>query len=400
MKIDDSPAFIRRTAVLFTITYMVSYITRTNYGAIISELVNAMDASRTQLSVALTGSFITYGAGQLLSGLLGDRFSPKKLVLAGLCTTSCMNALLTLCSAPGQMVFLWCVNGLAQAFMWPPMVKLMSALPEKDYPYVSVRVSWGASFGTIAVYLLSPLLISFAGWRAVFLFSAACGALMAFVWARLSYDTPVERAHGGEKAHGGKSPLFSPLVLWVMGAIILQGMLRDGVTTWMPSYIGETYSLSSGISILTGVTLPVFGILFMQLAALLYTKRLKNPLLCAGTIFSVGAAASLGLRLFSGGAAGASVFLAAILAGCMHGVNFLLITQIPPFFKKYGNVSTVSGVLNSCVYIGSALSTYGVAAISEIYGWNAALTLWSAVAFAGTAICLLCAAPWKRKMGE
>ena len=45
----------------------------------------------------------------------------------------------------------------------------------------------------------------------------------------------------------------------VMIAIVMQGMLRDGVTTWMPSYISETYNLSNAIAILTGVVLPVFS---------------------------------------------------------------------------------------------------------------------------------------------
>ena len=46
----------------------------------------------------------------------------------------------------------------------------------------------------------------------------------------------------------------------VMVAIVLQGALRDGVTTWMPSFISETFHLSSEVSILSGVCLPLFAI--------------------------------------------------------------------------------------------------------------------------------------------
>lgn len=400
MTADNSRGFVRRTALLFTITYMVSYITRINYGAIVSEMGLALDVSKTRVSMALTGSFITYGVGQLVSGVLGDRFSPKRLVTLGLCTTTCMNLLLPLCSSPEPMLVVWCVNGFAQAFMWPPMVRLMAVLPESDYTYTSVRVSWGSSFGTIVVYLVSPLLISLFGWRAVFVASAVCGAVMALLWNRFAYDAPPEPkpSDSGEKPAGVRM-LLSPLIFCVMAAIVLQGILRDGVTTWMPSYISETYDLSSRVSILTGVTLPIFGVVCMQLAAKLYTKAIKNPLLCAGALFGVGAAAALGLRLCSGGAAGVSVLLSALLTGCMHGVNFLLICIIPAFFKKYGNVSTASGLLNFCTYIGSALSSYGIAALSENFGWSLTLTVWLAVALGGTAICLGCARTWGRKMG-
>ena len=44
--------------------------------------------------MALTGSFITYGTGQIISGVLGDRISPKKLVSRGLLVTVLMNVLL------------------------------------------------------------------------------------------------------------------------------------------------------------------------------------------------------------------------------------------------------------------------------------------------------------------
>lgn len=50
-------------AILFGLTYMVSYITRTNYGAIITEMQSATGYSKSLLSMALTCSFITYGGG-------------------------------------------------------------------------------------------------------------------------------------------------------------------------------------------------------------------------------------------------------------------------------------------------------------------------------------------------
>ena len=75
---------ISRMTLLFALTYMVSYITRINYGAIISEMVRVTCFSRSQLSMALTGSFITYGVGQIISGICGDGFSPKKILSFGL----------------------------------------------------------------------------------------------------------------------------------------------------------------------------------------------------------------------------------------------------------------------------------------------------------------------------
>lgn len=61
---------------LFMFTYMVSYLTRINYGAIIVEISDELGIAASLLSLAVTGSFITYGTGQLLSGyrFLGKLF--------------------------------------------------------------------------------------------------------------------------------------------------------------------------------------------------------------------------------------------------------------------------------------------------------------------------------------
>lgn len=311
--------------------------------------------------MALTGSFITYGAGQLVSGVLGDYISPKKLIFLGLSLTVLMNLCIPFCRNPYQMLVVWCFNGFAQSFLWPP-------------------------------------LISFWGWRTVFFFSAICGIIMILVWNRYCEDAPVISIENASiQGSSQKNSFLSPLLLCIMLTIVLQGMLRDGVTTWMPSYISETYHLSHAAAILTGVLLPLFGLLCIQAASTLYIRKFSNPLSCAGVFFFTGTLFSLSLFCSTGKNATFSVFFSALLTGCMHGVNLIQVCMIPPFFKKQGNVSTVSGVLNSCTYIGSATSTYGIAVLSDRIGWSSTLLIWVLLTFAGTLICIACARPWRKK---
>lgn len=398
-------ARVNHMILLFMAAYFVSYITRINYGAIIAEMERATGLAKPVLSLSLTGSFITYGAGQIVSGICGDRFQPKKLVFIGLLTTSAMNSILPFCKDPVWMLAVWCVNGFAQAFMWPPIVRLMAVLfSEEDYKRASVVVSFGSSLGTIAVYLASPFLISWLGWKSVFWVSAGCGILMALIWRKQCCEVPPPSIEIQDSPQGKKAsaPLFTPLLLLIMAAIACQGALRDSVTTWMPSYISETYHLSSSVSILTGVILPVFSILSFQAAALLYQKVLRSPLLCACVIFGCGTAAAAVFLLLGGRSVVGSVLVSALLTGCMHGVNLILICMLPPFFKQRGNVSTISGLLNSCTYVGSAVSTYGIAVVSEHAGWQATIVLWLVVAAVGTLICAVCIPGWNRfqKMGR
>lgn len=386
-----------RLALLLAATYMISYVTRINFGAIISEMADTTGFGKSALSMSLTGSFICYGAGQLLSGILGDRISAKKLVSLGLGASVIMNLLIPACQDPWQMLAVWCVNGLAQAFLWPPMVKIMTErLSPEDYRQAVTKVSWGSSAGTILIYLLAPVVITASSWHGVFYGSAAAGLLMLVLWNIRATDTEVAEKQSAKQENAAKI-LLSPMMLLILLAIVLQGMLRDGITTWTPSLIAESFGLSNAVSILTGVLLPVFSILSFQAANRLYCKRFENPLACAGLLFGCGSICAVLLYLCFGKSVVASAFLCAALTGCMHGVNLMLVCMLPPFFSKYGNAATVSGVLNSCTYTGSAISTYGIAALSENFGWKNTVLLWFLIALAGCAICVACKGTWKKR---
>lgn len=390
---------------LFTLVYMVSYMTRINYGAIISEMESATNFSRSSLSMALTGSFITYGVGQIISGVLGDKFSPKKLVLCGLMTTVLMNFLIPICNSPYIMTAVWCINGFAQSFIWPPLVRLMtSLLSSDDYKRVATKVVCGSSVGTILIYLISPLIISLFNWKAVFLFSALCGVVMLVLWACSPYDEQpqiIEKSKDEYKDADVKLKknfsMFSPVMICIMLAIVFQGMLRDGVTTWMPTYVSDVYKLSNIISILSGVILPIITIVCMETTTAIYSKLIKNPVICATLIFGLGMISAIVIYILSGQNFPLSVSFMALLTGCMNSVNVLLITMLPAHFKKFGKTSTVTGALNSCTYIGSALSTYGIALLSEKLGWNFTLFTWILICAIGTFFCVVSIKGWNKK---
>lgn len=88
---------VTRLMLLFMTTYLISYLTRVNYAAVVTEIADAEGILRSVASLALTGSAVTYGVGQLLSGWLGDRIQPRTLVFCGLLTTLLTNLLIPLC---------------------------------------------------------------------------------------------------------------------------------------------------------------------------------------------------------------------------------------------------------------------------------------------------------------
>ena len=401
----------RRLTLLCAAVYFCSYLTRLDYGAVMVEMVRAEGFSRVDASAALTGLFITYGFGQLISGYLGDRVRPQLLIFFGLIACGLMNLLIPFCPSPAWMTVVWSVNGLAQAMMWPPLVRIMSQhMTESEYKVATVHVSWGSSLGTIVIYLMIPLLLKVSSWRGVFYCAAAVGMGMAAFWmaryGRVERTLPLQEqaAPADEPGDAGKSGgglrALMPLLAIMMGVIICQGTLRDGITTWMPTYLADTYHMENGKSILTGVLLPLFGMVCYQIVLWMNHKLVKNELQCAAIIFGVGLVSLLALRLLHAHSFALSVLILAFAVASMHGVNLIMTCMTPKYLAGSGKISMISGLLNACTYIGSALSMYGVALIADRFGWTVTESLWCAVALLGTLCAAACVPQWGKLRKE
>jgi len=356
---------------------------------------------------------VTYALGQILSGYLGDRLKPQNVILCGFLLTGAMNLSVGFLQNPGILVALWAVNGFAQALMWPPMLAILAKyLSNDEYSRACVWVGWGSAGGTIAVYAGTPLIISLLDYHWVFLICGAGGLLMALAWKTLyerkfrSGNVPEYQEKKPAAADGtvGAAPKFNLNAGVIMGivmlAIVLHGALRDGVTNWLPTFVSDAFHLDSSAAILTGVLLPIFQIFCTSIASTIYRSAIPNAALCAAAIFGTGALSAVLFALLMGTGSLVTLVLLGLVAGCMHGINFVLVCMVPRYFKKFGHMSLVTGIFNSSTYVGSSVSTYGIALFSHSCGWNATVYLWAGIAAAGALLCLLIVRRWARFTAE
>lgn len=409
----NDPKMVALLAWVCTFIYFMSYMTRLNYAAVIPEISSDTGIAKNLLAFPVTGLFITYGIGQLISGWLGDRIQPKWLMFFGLGLSTCMNLLLPLNQNVVYMTVVWCINGFGQALMWPPMVKVLSGyLSSENYVKAAFTVILGSTSGTIGVYLVAAACTYFLTWQSLFYICSAFGLLGMVIC--VTGITKVERfadKYGeavdgpvllnGEKVEAPKATVkitsaIAIMIAVIMLAIVLQGSLRDGVTTWMPTYIKETFNLGSGSAILSGVILPLFTLVCVATVKAIFPRFIKNELTFAGIIFATGAVAAVILSIFPTTTPVISIGCSALLVACMHGVNQMLICLVPGHFKKTGKISTISGLLNFATYVGAALSTYVFASLADGDNWRPVIILWVFIAAAGSLICFGLVKAWKR----
>ena len=83
-----------------------------------------------------------------------------------------------------------------------------------------------------------------------------------------------------------------------------------------------------------------------------------------------------------------------VASTCMVGSNIMLINLMPIHFGAIGRASSVTGVLNCSAYIGSALSSYGIGKVADLFGWSAAIDVWLGFSVFALVTALLGARRW------
>ena len=397
-------------AFLCALVYFIAYFARMDYKAVIAEMVSNEGITNENASLALTALFISYGIGQFVFGWVGDKIKPALLLITGLSISALSNLLIPFCPTYTAMTAVWCLNGVGQSMIWPPLVRIISeSLSEDDYKKAIFKVNRGSALGAVFVYILSAILIEVSSWRSVFYVAAAL-ALIGVMIVAFGINSIVSvkgkkqktesKSEEDTKSSKPKANVFVIVCLFAsLIAIALHGSLRDGVDAWMPTYISGHFSLDTSVSIMSGAIIPLFSLIAFAASTLAYKKIFKNELYCASAFFLLASVFCLLLNLFSDEKYPAflSVACFTLIVGCMHAVDIMLVSYLPNRFKKYGRISLVAGIMNFSTYVGSAVSAYGFAKISSDGGWGKTIFLWVALAICGAAVCLIAAVFQKKK---
>ncbi len=409
---------VKLLSIMCPLVYFASYLTRKDYSIVMQAIIENEGLLKAQVGQVESLAVISYGAGQIISGILGDRFKPQRLIMGGLAVTAVCNVLMPFTPA-GWRVVVWFINGFAQSMLWPPLVRIMAAvMNEKQYNTVSANTNVAGLTGTIFIYLSSSLLWLrfFRSWKLTFFTSAGLAAVILVLWIfgfrRLKNvealrferkkrpadpDTDDQNAEGAKGRLTPKLLLGSGFLLIALG-IIAQGALRDGITDWVPTFISNTFSQSSDKAILKSVVLPIIGVVSMKIVGIAANKWVRNEVTGAGVTFVGSTVLCLLLFLFYSKNEYVTLGVSALIVGTMHAINFFLICVVPARFEKYGIVSTMSGIINSLTYVGASAGVYlfGKIADNEALGWNTVLLAWVVIAAVGTAACFLAVRPWKK----
>lgn len=395
------------------VLYCASYFIRTCYAATIAPLAEEGIYSKGEIGLIGTAFFICYGIGQLISGLIGDKINPFFMVLFGSVLGAGCCFLMPAAGSLGVLIVVWAANGLFQSMLWSPILRVFSETIDESLSKKAIlNIALSLPVGTVLAYLMSSMIIKYFNWKYVFIFGGSV-VVIAVLFAgiavlcskkdiekmavipRQSAEIPNQVNKKGLAALAVSSGLFI-----IMIPSFLHGMMRDGITNWVPAMISEVYGVSTSFSIFVTIALPIFNAFGAYLVTPLYKKLGENEMKTAG-ITGLAALVPLLLMLFMNKLpVYVIIVLLALTTSVMYALNYLIISLVPVRFSKLGFTSSVSGILNSGAHIGCALSSYGFGAIAEKTGWNAVIIVWIASAVLITVFSFVSNKRWSRFLSE
>ena len=405
------------------LAYACSYIGRKNFSACLPAMIEEGFLTKAFGGTVNSAYMLVYGAGQLLSGIIGSKVKPRYMIGTGLCGAGLCNLAMGFVPSAEFMPLIWALNGLFHSMLWAPIIRTFTdLLPTGRKERAGTNIAASCSIGAVLAFLIPGFILRFAGWRVVFYISGGILLTAFLVWVignrflagyirMMEEATHIERAALLERAMSEASVSGEtrkvkralPAVilasgLWVvLFGLVCNGALRDAVESWAPTFLSDQFGLDSSMAAIISVIIPIVSISGTYVANWLHVRFLKNELYTTAVMFGIAALCVAGLFFCRESNAVICAVFMAISVSAMWGANHMFLTVVPYHFAPLGLSAAVTGMLNSIIYFATALCSALYGLLAERLGWTHLMAIWFGIGATGILVCLLGSGLWGRK---
>ena len=399
--------------------YSSAYVGRYSYAASLYYVMGDLNVTKDVAGMVSSFFFFSYASGQLLNAWMAKYYEPRRVMTIALSVSALCNLGIGLCPDVMIMRPVWLINGIAQSMLWCCLLNMQSKyLSPEDVSRAIIWNSMTVAFGTVTCYGLTALFHHFnLPWRVLFYVCCALLLTIAALWwfgigkierdvrrgialrdmseAELAKAAALPTQKTGERVRLFTRAFIPPFILACVVAATCS-FIRDGVVTWLPTILIEDFGMDPSLSTALTMILPMISLLGAMMVRRMQ-KYLRGNMFMEGLLFVV-AALSLTtiLVLYSARLALVTLALFAVMYLMLMAISNITTSIIPFACRSRGNVGGVSALLDSCCYLGSMISTYGLGYVSEQYGWMRVMVLIAVIAGVSVVICGLAALLAKR----
>lgn len=382
MKTRSANFYMNLLIFLSWLAYVSAYIGRYNFSASMIAVIGDLNATKAEVGLVTSFFFFAYGIGQLVNGLLCYKYNSKLMIFIALAASSIINLLMTFTNSVSIMKYLWGCNGIVQSVLWSSIVRLQSEyLTPKKTTTAIIVMSTTTAVGTFAAYGMASLFVALGAWRVVLYIGTGALLVTAVLWllgltkvqSKLEkhVDLVAEKTPAQEKQKIF-TPIFITAFCFVLISAAINGLIKDGVVTWVPNLIYETFAIADYFSILLTLLLPVSAIFGTALVQLIY-RKIRNYVVIMAMLFTASAVMLVIICIFYMNSIALTLVLFSLISCSMSGINNILTSALPLSGGKRWRAGTVAGIVGTFSYVGSTVAIVLLGALSESGGWSIVL---------------------------
>ena len=294
-----------RVLLLLCAMYFLLFVDRVNLATAAPFLMADLGLSNTQLGLVFSAFAYPYALFQLIGGLIGDKFGPRRTLIVSMLVV-CLATVLT--GVVGGFASLFAVRlalGFGEGCAFPTATRAMSSwTPERQWGFAQGITHTFARLGLFLTPPIVALLIAWFSWRASFFVVAAISLVWVLIWMWYFRDEP--REHPGitpediallparARAKGSRTvPWFrlARRIAPVTGVDFCYGWTLWIFQSWLPSFFVQNYQLNLGSTALYSAGVLFAGVVGDTLGGVIsdwLLRRTGNLVTARRTVIMVG----------------------------------------------------------------------------------------------------------------
>lgn len=383
-------------ALVFFVIGVIAYMDRSNIAIIAGPMMDDLQMSKTQFGFLASFFSLGYALMQVPSGVLAERFGPRKMLAIALVWWSAFTVLTGVVKNHGLLYTVRFLFGMGEAPLYPANAVFNTYwFGDNEKGRAASALLAGSYFGPVIAPLITVAIYQIFGWEAVFYIFGLVGLLMALLWLVIAKDMPEQHrlVNAAEKQliadNRGLLATDRKTVPWgrFLGcfsfhAIAAQYFVVQFVIglflIWLPTYLTEMY----------GVTLEQMGLAagapwLMMFVFLIAGGALSDRMLARGrSRFAARGSLAIGgfvifcIALYLALATESLYLNIFWLSLCLGGIGLSMGMSWASAIDIGRNFSgTVSGWMNLWGNIGALLSPILAGVLADQIGWTATLLL-------------------------
>ena len=354
--------------------YFLAVFHRSTLGVAGPQAVQRLDLSAAQLSSFVMLQLGVYAAMQVPTGILVDRFGPRRMLLAATLTMGAAQLLFSQVHSYPLALLARGLLGCGDAMTYVSVLRLVAGwFPGRRYPVMVTLTGLAGMTGNVLATVPLTFLLAGLGWSTTFAIAGALSLSYAVLLLRPGIAAPYRHGARTDGIPGGRRVLDDVRGAWRLPAGRLAFWVHlstmAGPTAfavlWGFPYLTQAlhYPPATASSLL--LVLVVGGVLANLALGPLLGRRpvIRGPLAVAVALACL--AGWLTLILWPGGLPPFGVVLAVVavfsVGGPASSVGFLLARDYNPLHR----VSTATGLVNIGGFCGAVLMVFAVGQILD-----------------------------------